>query len=228
MVIYDAEKYSTQEEKLAALDRIENSMQEFFGDTRINRLLLRGKMCGHGPSPYVTTAYRSVYDALDTISSWYKDDNVFADCKITRIEDFNGELKVQGDSIEGGCSMKIRQLTDEGEKAVSALGWHYGIPCFHIPYDGVTAMGKTYTRRGLNQFLSDVWENPKLCPLSCFGEFLAAQDGLGEKDLGARAEQVSLVGKGITARKGAGELNRDIPREKTPPINFEEMFLQEF
>ncbi len=102
-----------------------------------------------------------VYDdleaALDCSPSWAAAGNVFADCEIQRIWEENGELLVEGAHHDGGVSVIVRQLTDEGERVLGQLDYEGD-----IPEEGISAMGETYRFGDEAKLLRDMFDSERL------------------------------------------------------------------
>ena len=113
------------EEEIAALtaffDGRTSDMFSFENPLGGNHLLVRGSVGRwDGPRSGITV-YNSFTEAINTSSSRFGGDNVFADCEIQKVWDENGSLFIHGAHHDGSVTVEIRQLTDEGESVYSEL-----------------------------------------------------------------------------------------------------------
>lgn len=149
----------------------------FINDNWGNPILVKGGRDGYGETPCVLSAYEGFIDAMDTSPSDAGGDNIFADCKIDGIWDENGSLIVTGALPDGhaltgaflgahACA-EMRQLTDKGGRLYLD---HLTVDGFHLPKDGIEAMGFVYREGDENAFIHDLWDNPEMCSRPRFAE----------------------------------------------------------
>lgn len=149
----------------------------FINDNWGNPILVKGGRDGYGETPCVLSAYEDFIDAMDTSPSDAGGDNIFADCKIDGIWDENGSLIVTGAVPDGhaltgaflgahACA-EMRQLTDKGGRLYVD---HLTVDGFHLPKDGIEAMGFVYREGDENAFIHDLWDNPEMCSRPRFAE----------------------------------------------------------
>lgn len=122
---------------------VAGSTQTYFGGVRT------------GISPY-----KDFTAATDCSPNRYGLSNIFADCEIRKVWDENGTLHLSGSHHDGGVTVEMRQLTDEGEKLYSE--W-LDDDELYLPEDGFTVMGKTYRDGDESRFVHDLFENPEMC-----------------------------------------------------------------
>lgn len=130
---------------------VRGSTQTYFGGVRT------------GISPY-----KDFDAATDCSPSRFGSSNIFADCEIQKVWDENGTLHLSGAHHDGGVSVEMRQLTDEGEKLYSE--WLLDGEELYLPEDGFSAMGKSYRDGDENQFVLDLWESPEMCAAPRYAE----------------------------------------------------------
>lgn len=113
------------EEEIAALtaffDGRTSDMFSFENPLGGNHLLVRGSVGRWDGTRSGITVYNSFTEAINTSSSRFGGDNVFADCEIQKVWDENGSLFIHGAHHDGSVTVEIRQLTDEGESVYSEL-----------------------------------------------------------------------------------------------------------
>lgn len=149
----------------------------FINDNWGNPILVKGGRDGYGETPCVLSVYEDFIDAMGTSPSDAGGDNIFADCKIDGIWDENGSLIVTGALPDGhaltgaflgahACA-EMRQLTDKGGRLYLD---HLTVDGFHLPKDGIEAMGFVYREGDENAFIHDLWDNPEMCSRPRFAE----------------------------------------------------------
>lgn len=161
-------------------------------DNRGNPILVKGGRAGYGETPCVLTAYEDFIDAMDTSPSDAGRDSIFAGCKIDGIWDENGSLFVTGalpdghaliESLGAHACAEMRQLTDKGGRLYLD---HLAVDGFHLPKDGIEAMGFVYREGDENAFIHDLWDNTEMCSRPRFAE----------KALGMPAEEYLMYHEG--------------------------------
>lgn len=158
-------------------DTDRTGQSEFINDNWGNPILVKGGRNGYGDTPCVITAYEDFVDAMDTSPSDTGGDNIFADCKIDGIWDENGSLILTGALPDGYATIcellgahacaEMRQLTDKGGRLYLD---HLTVDGFHLPKDGIEAMGFVYRDGDESAFLHDLWDNPEMCSRPRFAE----------------------------------------------------------
>lgn len=158
-------------------DTDRTGQSEFINDNWGNPILVKGGRDGYGETPCVLTAYEDFIDAMDTSPSDTGGDNIFADCKIDGIWDENGSLILTGALPDGHATIcellgahacaEMRQLTDKGGRLYLD---HLTVDGFHLPKDGIEAMGFVYREGDENAFIHDLWDNPEMCSRPRFAE----------------------------------------------------------
>lgn len=158
-------------------DTDRSGQSEFINDNWGNPILVKGGRDGYGDTPCVLTAYEDFVDAMDTSPSDTGGDNIFAACKIDGIWDENGSLILTGalpDGYSPICELlgahacaEMRQLTDKGGRLYLD---HLTVDGFHLPKDGIEAMGFVYRDGDESAFLHDLWDNPEMCSRPRFAE----------------------------------------------------------
>ena len=186
-------------------DTDRTGQSESINDNWGNPILVKGGRDGYGETPCVLTAYEDFYDAMDTSPSHVGGDNIFADCKIDGIWDENGSLILTGALPDGhaltrtlgahACA-EMRQLTDKGGRLY--LDYLTG-DGFHLPEDGIEAMGFVYREGDESAFIHDLWDNPEMCSRPRFAE----------KALGMPAEEYIMYHGGVKTEFQITEVKRD-------------------
>lgn len=158
-------------------DTDRTGQSEFINDNWGNPILVKGGRDGYGETPCVLAAYEDFIDAMDTSPSDTGGDNIFADCKIDGIWDENGSLILTGVLPHGHATIcellgahacaEMRQLTDKGGRLYLD---HLTVDGFHLPKDGIEAMGFVYRDGDESAFLHDLWDNPEMCSRPRFAE----------------------------------------------------------
>lgn len=174
-----------------------------------NPILVKGGRDGYGETPCVLTAYEDFIDAMDTSPSDAGGGSIFAGCKIDGIWDENGSLFVTGALPDGhaltgallgahACA-EMRQLTDKGGRLYLD---YLTVDGFHLPKDGVEAMGFVYREGDENAFIHDLWDNPEMCSKPRWAEKVGgspAEEYIMEHD-GVKTEfQITEVKEGSFA-----------------------------
>lgn len=131
-------------------DTDRTGQSEFINDNWGNPILVKGGRDGYGDTPCVLAVYEDFVDAMDTSSSDTGGDNIFADCIIDGIWDENGSLILTGALPDGHATIcellgahacaEMRQLTDKGGRLYLD---HLTVDGFHLPKDGIEAMGSS-------------------------------------------------------------------------------------
>lgn len=171
-----------------------------------NPILVKGGRDGYGETPCVLTAYEDFIDAMDTSPSDAGGGSIFAGCKIDGIWDENGSLFVTGALPDGhaltgallgahACA-EMRQLTDKGGRLYLD---YLTVDGFHLPKDGVEAMGFVYREGDENAFIHDLWDNPEMCSKPHFAE----------KVDGYPAEEYIMEHDGVKTEFQITEVKRD-------------------
>lgn len=158
-------------------DTDRTGQSEFINDNWGNPILVKGGRDGYGDTPCVLAVYEDFVDAMDTSSSDTGGDNIFADCIIDGIWDENGSLILTGALPDGHATIcellgahacaEMRQLTDKGGRLYLD---HLTVDGFHLPKDGIEAMGFVYRDGDESAFLHDLWDNPEMCSRPRFAE----------------------------------------------------------
>lgn len=187
-------------------DTYRTGQSEFINGNWGNPILVKGGRDGYGDTPCVLTAYEDFIDAMDTSPSDAGGDNIFADCKIDGIWDENGSLFVTGALPDGHAltgallgahaSAEMRQLTDQGGRLYLD---YLTVDGFHLPKDGIEAMGFIYCEGDEGTFLHDLWDNPELCSRPRFAE----------KALDMPAEEYLMYHEGIKTEFQISEVKED-------------------
>lgn len=116
------------EEEIAALtaffDGRTSDMFSFENPLGGNHLLVRGSVGRWDGTRSGITVYNSFTEAINTSSSRFGGDNVFADCEIQKVWDENGSLFIHGAHHDGSVTVEIRQLS-----ATACRREHRGVPC---------------------------------------------------------------------------------------------------
>lgn len=137
----------------AFLDGSDNPLSSYDNPLGGNRIIARGSIGRWDGTRHGMTAYRDFDDMMGG------PDSVFKDCEISKVWDENGSLFIHGYHHDGGVDVEVRQLTDAGEEALDVIedAW-VGEP-FTVndkEYDG--------SLESVNTAMSDLWNNPDLCP----------------------------------------------------------------
>lgn len=146
--------YAAEIEQLTAyFDGERGDMSSFVNPLGGNHLLVRGSIGRWDGTSHGMTSYKDFDDMMSG------PDSVFKDCEIGKVWDENGSLFIHGYHHDGGVDVEVRQLTDAGEDALDVIedAW-YGEP-FTVndkEYDG--------SLESVNTAMSDLWNNPDLCP----------------------------------------------------------------
>lgn len=187
-------------------DTYRTGQSEFINGNWGNPILVKGGRDGYGDTPCVLTAYEDFIDAMDTSPSDAGGDNIFADCKIDGIWDENGSLFVTGALPDGHtltgallgahASAEMRQLTDKGGRLYLD---HLTVDGFHLPKDGIEAMGFVYRDGDESAFLHDLWDNPEMCSRPRFAE----------KALDMPTEEYIMYHDGVKTEFQITEVNKD-------------------
>lgn len=171
-----------------------------------NPILVKGGRDGYGEKPCVLSVYEGFIDAMDTSPSDAGGDNIFADCKIDGIWDENGSLFVTGALPDGhaltgallgahACA-EMRQLTGKGGSLILN---HLTVDGFHLPKDGIEAMGFVYREGDENALIHDLWDNPEMCSRPRFAE----------KALDMPAEEYLMYHDGVKTEFQITEMKED-------------------
>lgn len=187
-------------------DTDHTGQSEFINDNWGNPILVKGGRDGYGETPCVLTAYEDFIDAMDTSPSDTGGDNIFADCKIDGIWDENGSLILTGALPDGHATIcellaahacaEMRQLTDKGGRLYLD---HLTVDGFHLPKDGIEAMGFVYRDGDESAFLLDLWDNPEMCSRPRFAE----------KALDMPTEEYIMYHDGVKTEFQITEVNKD-------------------
>lgn len=123
-----------------------------------NHILVRGTSSRFDGTYSGINVYEDFTRATDCSPNHFHLGNVFADCEIQKIWDENGALFLSGAHHDGGVTVEVRQLTDEGEALLGEL-----VDGAYLPEGGLSLAGKVYLGGEENAFIHALFENPALC-----------------------------------------------------------------
>lgn len=120
--------------------------------------------------------------------------------------DENGSLILTGALPDGHATIcellaahacaEMRQLTDKGGRLYLD---HLTVDGFHLPKDGIEAMGFVYRDGDESAFLLDLWDNPEMCSRPRFAE----------KALDMPTEEYIMYHDGVKTEFQITEVNKD-------------------
>lgn len=137
----------------AFLGGFDNPLSSYENPLGGNRIIVRGSIGRWDGTSHGLTVYRNFNDMMSG------PDSVFKNCEIGKVWDENGSLFIHGYHHDGGVDVEVRQLTDAGEMALDAIENAWAGEEFTVndkKYDG--------SLKSVNTAMSDLWNNPNLCP----------------------------------------------------------------
>lgn len=133
-----------------------------------NHILVAGSASWWNGSSTGIDIYQNFESVIDTSPSRFGCKNIFADCEFTKSCDDNGHLYISGAHHDGGVSVEIRQLSEEGEKLLcETLDYNGEVDLYDLELE---AMGNIYKEGDENKFVHDLWNNPDFCPACLYVE----------------------------------------------------------
>ena len=131
-----------------------------------NHILVAGSSSRWDGTSSGVNIYSDFTEATDTSPARFRMNNIFADCEFGRIWEEDGSLYMSGYHHDGGVTVEIRQLSNEGEKLLEEmLDYEGNVDLYDLE---LNAMGNTYKEGDESRFVHDLWNDPVMCPVVNF------------------------------------------------------------
>lgn len=127
-----------------------------------NHILVAGSASRWNGTSSGIMIYSDFSEAIDTSPSRFRNKSIFADCEFSKIWEEDGRLYLSGYHHDGGVTVEMRQLSNEGEKLLNkTLDYEGEADLYDLK---INVMGKTYVEGDENKLVHDIWNDPDLCP----------------------------------------------------------------
>lgn len=127
-----------------------------------NTILVKGYSSRWNSRTAGINIYSDIEAALDTESSRYGRNNIYADCEFEKIWEEDGALFILGSHHDGEVLTEFRQLSKKGEVLfLESLNSEGDVDLYGLE---LKTMNTSYREGDESRFIHDLWNNPDLCP----------------------------------------------------------------